>query len=80
MAYLTATRYGLTKTEPTDDQRAAGWRQVWEHPSGMLAMRHPSTGDWVLGDGHEIIGGEGFSSSLRAAARRIERLEAKSHA
>jgi hypothetical protein len=71
-AYLTATRYGLTHIEPTEVQRASGWRQVWRHPSGMLAMRHPVTGYWVISDGYEIAD-EGFSSSLRTAARRIER-------
>lgn len=71
MAYLTATRHGLTHIEPTESQRASGWRQVWRHPNGSLAMRHPYTGDWVIcRDGHID---DGFSSSLRAAARRIER-------
>lgn len=72
MAYLTARRYGLERVEPTEEQRASGWRQVWRHPSGMLAMRHPSTGHWVVSDGWRITG-EGFSSSLWAAARKIER-------
>lgn len=71
MAYLTATRYGLTHVEPTEQQRASGWRQVWQHPSGALAMRHPSTGRWVICIDREIDAG--WCSSLRAAARRIER-------
>lgn len=68
---MAATRYGLTHVEPTDQQRASGWRQVWRHPSGALAMRHPSTGRWVVC----IDGGidEGWCSSLRGAARKIER-------
>jgi hypothetical protein len=73
MAYLRASRYGITHMEPTEALRAAGWRQVWRHPSGTLAMRHPITGHWVLSDGYEITD-EGFSSSLRAAARRIDHL------
>lgn len=72
MAYLTATRYGLTHIEPTEQLRASGWRQVWRHPSGLLAMRHPVTGRWVVSDGREIIG-DGWASSLRAVARVIER-------
>jgi hypothetical protein len=76
MAYLTATRYGLTHIEPTEQQRASGWRQVWEHPSGMLAMRHPSTGRWMVAwrgdDGLLRIDGGRWSSSLRAAALSIE--------
>jgi hypothetical protein len=74
MAYLTATRYGLTKVEPTESQRAAGWRQLWRHPSGALAMRHPSTGYWMVSyDDGRTIPGDSWSSSLRAAARKIER-------
>lgn len=65
------TRFGLTRVEPSDTLRAAGWRQVWRHPSGMLAMRHPVTGRWVVSDGFSL--GEGFCSSLRAAARKIKR-------
>lgn len=66
-------RYGLTHVTPSETLRAAGWRQVWEHPSGLLAMRHPSTGRWVVSDG-STIPTDGWCSSLRAAARRIERL------
>ncbi len=70
MAY---TRYGLTPIEPTGEQRAAGWRQVWEHPSGALALRNPATGRWQVSlDGGWTLA-PGWSSSLRAAARRIER-------
>lgn len=73
MPYLTATRYGLTHFEPTERQRESGWRQVWRHPSGALAMRHPVTGDWVVSmDGGSTVG-TGWCSSLRAAARVIER-------
>lgn len=78
MSYLTTTRYGLTHVEPTEAQRASGWRQVWRHPSGLLTMRHPSTGRWVVSDGSIVIG-DGWSSSLRAAARRIERLQHDNH-
>jgi hypothetical protein len=73
MAYLTARRYGLTKTEPTETEREAGWRQVWVHSSGMRAMRHPTSGDWVVSDGFQIVS-EGFCSSLRAAAGKIKRM------
>lgn len=74
MAYLTATRYGLVHIEPTEDQRASGWRQIWRHPeSGALAMRHPSTGYWMVSFDGGITLDDGFSSSLRAAARKIER-------
>jgi hypothetical protein len=75
VSYRAATRYGLTHIEPTEQLRASGWRQVWEHPSGMLAMRHPSAGYWVVAervDGVLQIG-SGWSSSLRAAALSIER-------
>jgi hypothetical protein len=79
MAYLTATRYGLTRVKPADYplllRESGQWRQVWRHPSGMLAMRHPVTGYWVVSDGCAIEG-ERWSSSLRAAARRVERLTA----
>jgi hypothetical protein len=72
MAYLEAHRYGLTHIEPTEEMRASGWRQVWRHPSGALALRHPSTGHWVVSpDGVTLD--DGFSSSLKAAAARIER-------
>lgn len=72
MAYLTATRYGLEHVEPSEEQRASGWRQIWRHPEGPLAMRHPVTGRWVVSmDGLTI--GSGWASSLRAAARVIER-------
>lgn len=72
MAYLTATRYGLIHEAPSESLRASGWRQVWRHPSGLLAMRHPSTGRWIVSDG-SVIKDESWSSSLRGAARRIER-------
>ena len=73
MSYLTAHRYGLTKVEPTDAERQGGWRQVWEHPSGLRAGRNPATGRWQVIDG-DAIKVEGFCSSLRAAAAKIERL------
>jgi hypothetical protein len=69
MSYLAAHRYGLTRVE-NERLRASGWRQIWEHPSGLLAMRHPATGRWIVSDGFTIPG-EGFCSSLRAAARKI---------
>lgn len=73
--YRRATRYGLTRVEPSERLRAAGWRQVWRHPSGAVAMRHPCSGYWVVSmDAGATIVDEGFSSSLRAAAGRIERL------
>lgn len=81
MSYLTPTRYGLTRVkldrdETTERLAASGWRQIWEHPSGMLAMRQPWPGGrWVvamMGErGWEVS--SGWSSSLRAAARSIER-------
>lgn len=82
MAYLTATRYGLTHVEPTEEQRESGWRQVWRHSSGLLAMRHPSTGYWVVSSLGSLGWGveDGFSSSLRAVARRIERLAVRRRA
>lgn len=73
MSYLTARRYGLTRVDPTETQRESGWRQVWSHPSGMLAMRHPSTGRWVVTDGL-VIPDASFCSSLRAAALKIARV------
>lgn len=73
MSYLTARRHGLTHTEPTETEKAAGWRQVWEHPSGLRAIRHPATGRWHVSDGWEIVG-DGFSSSLRAVAAKIARI------
>lgn len=73
MAYLTATRYGLTRVGPTEDQRARGWRQVWRHPSGALALRHPATGDWVVSMDAGMTLDGGIASSLHAAAYRIER-------
>lgn len=73
MAYLKAHRYGLTRVEPTEQQRASGWRQVWRHPSGALALRHPSTGRWVVSMDGSGIEGDGWSSSLRVAAAKIER-------
>lgn len=78
MAYLRATRYGLTKIDPSDTLHEAGWRQVWQHPSGMLAMRHPSTGRWVVASTELTIDDAGWCSSLRGAARKIEqRIEAR---
>jgi hypothetical protein len=74
MAYLTATRYGLTHIEPSEALRASGWRKVWRHPSGLLAMRHPAAGYWVVCDERTLEIGEGWASNLRGAARRIERL------
>jgi hypothetical protein len=86
MSYLTATRYGLTHIDPRKELfetgeklYQAGWRQVWQHPSGLLAMRNPWTGYWVVSDGYGIED-EGFSSSLRGAARRIEQRLASSSA
>lgn len=73
MSYLAATRYGLTHVEPTETQRASGWRQIWQHPSGAMAMRHPASGYWVVSLDGGVTVGEGWSSSLRAAARKIER-------
>lgn len=73
MAYLKATRYGLTRVEPDERLRASGWRQVWRHPSGALVMRHPSTGDWVVSVDGTTLDDEGWSSSLRAAAGRLNR-------
>jgi hypothetical protein len=71
MSYLKVRRYGLTKVEPTDTEREAGWRQVWEHPSGRRAARHPVTGCWhVINDGRISAG---FCSSLRAVAAKIAR-------
>jgi hypothetical protein len=73
LSYLTAHRYGLVKAAPTDAERKGGWRQVWAHPSGLRAARNPVTGRWQVSTGTEIQG-EGFCSSLRAAAHKIERL------
>jgi hypothetical protein len=73
MSYLAARRYGLTHAEPNETERQGGWRQVWEHPSGLRAAKHPVTGRWHVIDGTEMVG-EGFSSSLRACAAKIERL------
>jgi hypothetical protein len=72
MSYLSAHRFGLTRIEPSRELRASGWRQVWEHPAGLLAMRHPVTGRWVVTDGRTL--GPEFCSSLRAAARKIDQL------
>lgn len=75
---MTVARYGLRHVDlKRDGERgerlhASGWRQVWEHPSGLLAMRDPCTRYWVVSDGSQIIG-EGWASSLRGCARRIER-------
>jgi hypothetical protein len=73
MAYLEAHRYGLVKVEPTESEQQGGWRQVWEHPSGLRAARNPATGRWQVLDGREIRD-EGFCSSLRAAAIKIDRI------
>jgi hypothetical protein len=70
---MKAHRYGLTCIGPTERLREAGWRQVWEHPSGLLAMRHPNSGRWYVSDGM-TIDGAAFCSSLRAVAAKIERL------
>lgn len=70
---MTATRYGLAHIEPTEAQRASGWRQIWRHPSGALAMRHPSAGYWVVSLDGGYTAESGYSSSLRAAARSIDR-------
>jgi len=71
MSYLKARRYGLTHISPSEEQRRAGWRQVWQHPSGLLVMRHPVTGRWIVSDGQ--VAGDGYCSSLRAAANKIAR-------
>jgi hypothetical protein len=73
MAYLAARRYGLTRIEPSETLQRAGWRQVWRHSSGLVAMRHPVTGRWVVSDG-ESIADASFCSSLRAAARKLDRI------
>lgn len=72
VSYLGSHRYGLTREEPSTELRASGWRQAWRHPSGLLALRHPSTGHWVVSDGYRCE--EGWSSSLRAVALKIERM------
>lgn len=77
MSYLTTHRHGLTKVEPTDSERQGGWKQVWEHPSGLRAGRHPVTGRWHVIDS-DAIKGEGWSSSLRGVAAKIERLASES--
>lgn len=75
MSYLRATRYGLVKIETPEILHEAGWRQVWEHPgTGMLAMRHPVHGRWVICDRARLETEGGFCSSLRAAANKINRL------
>jgi hypothetical protein len=73
MSYLTATRYGLTHEEPSERLHAAGWRQVWRHPSGALAMRHPGHGQWVTSMDGGLTLDSGWASSLHAAALRIGR-------
>lgn len=76
MSYLTATRYGLTKIDKRD-QALSAWSAEWKHPSGMLAVKHPCDGAWYiaeLGRNAGWVVGEGWSSSLLAAARKIERL------
>lgn len=78
MSYLTARRHGLTKVEPSEDERASGWRLIWEHPSGLRAAKNPASGRWQIMEtddvGHVVIRGDGWSSSLRAAAARISRM------
>ena len=73
MSYLTAHRYGLTHTEPSESEQLGGWRQVWEHPSGLRAARNPASGRWHVTDGFMVVG-EGWCSSLRAAAAKIGRM------
>lgn len=73
MSYLVARRYGLTHVEPTETEKTGGWRQAWEHPSGLRAIRHPVTGRWHVSTGSELVG-RAYSSSLRAVAARIARL------
>lgn len=73
MAYLTATRYGLTHVEPTESQRASGWRHVWRHPSGALAMKHPTHNYWMVSLDGGVTMPSTLCSSLRAAALSIER-------
>jgi hypothetical protein len=81
MAYLVCTRYGLTKLKPADYplllRESGQWRQVWRHPSGLLVMRHPVAGYWVVADCLGYWSSESWSSSLRAAARSIERRAAR---
>lgn len=67
------TRYGLTHVDVPERLRPGGWRQVWEHPSGALAMRHPVTGRWVVSMDRLTLDGGGWASSLRAASLRIDR-------
>lgn len=75
MSYLKSHRYGLTHVEPNEVETIGGWKQVWEHPSGLRAVRHPVTGRWHVSNGSEIISDRySFSSSLRAAAMKIDRL------
>jgi hypothetical protein len=71
MAYLAATRYGLTRIEPTGAQQAAGWRQVWHHPGGLLARRRPIVGCSVLSDGYEIMTARASAASSLACAGRL---------
>lgn len=77
MAYLIARRFGLRKCEPF--LTAAGEAlPTWEHvATGMRVWRHPITGYWHCAEigraGTWITPDEGFSSSLRAAARSCDR-------
>lgn len=73
MAYLTATRHGLTRVEPTEQQRESGWRQIWRDPNGALAMRHPANGYWCISLDRGRTVEATLCSSLRAAALSIER-------
>jgi hypothetical protein len=70
---MPAHRYGLVKVAPSIAEREGGWRQVWAHPSGRRAAKHPSTGMWVVTDGRNIADAS-FSSSLRAVAAKLHRL------
>jgi hypothetical protein len=74
MAYLTATRHGLTKVSDSD-RIAPAYTSEWKHPSGVRALRHPCEPIWCIAvfDGWWCVL-DGWSSSLRAAARRIDRL------
>lgn len=73
MAYLVASRYGLRRVDPTESEKVGGWKQAWEHPSGLRAIRHPVTGRWHVSTGFELVD-DGFCSSLRVAALKLARL------